>query len=112
MPFFICPNCKNRSIDNDGRQGLLRQAVSCERCGFGLVFEILDDYYPPPNQDPQHGRVRSSGGDWKMCVGPDLLVHINDGETKFIGYGKGINRWFRNSPECRTPAADSPVGGQ
>ena len=39
MPFFICPNCKNRSIDHDGKQGLLQQAVSCERCvalGFGL----------------------------------------------------------------------------
>jgi len=49
MPFFICPNCKNRSIDNDGRQGLLQQAVACERCGFGFLFELLDDYYPGPN---------------------------------------------------------------
>ena len=49
MPFFICPNCKNRSIDNDGRQGLLQQAVSCERCGFGFLFELMDDYYPGPN---------------------------------------------------------------
>jgi PAS domain S-box-containing protein len=49
VPFFICPNCKNRSIDNDGRQGLLQQAVSCERCGFGFLFELLDDYYPGPN---------------------------------------------------------------
>ena len=49
MPFFICPNCKDRSIDNDGRQGLLQQAVSCERCGFGFLFELMDDYYPGPN---------------------------------------------------------------
>ena len=49
MPFFICPNCKNRSIDHDGKQGLLQQAVSCERCGFGFLFELLDDYYPGPN---------------------------------------------------------------
>ena len=46
MPFFICPNCKDRSIDHDGRQGLLQQAVACERCGFGFLFELLDDYYP------------------------------------------------------------------
>ena len=49
MPFFICPNCKERSLDHDGRQGLLDQAVSCERCGFGFLFELLDDYYPGPN---------------------------------------------------------------
>jgi PAS domain S-box-containing protein len=49
VPFFICPNCKDRSIDHDGRHGLLRQAVACKRCGFGFLFELLDDYYPSPN---------------------------------------------------------------
>ncbi len=49
MPFFICPNCKDRSIDHDGRQGLLPHAVSCQRCGFGFLFELLDDYYPAPD---------------------------------------------------------------
>ena len=48
MPFFICPNCKERSIDHDGREGLTRQAVACARCGFGFLFELLDDYYPAP----------------------------------------------------------------
>lgn len=49
MPFFICPNCKNRSIDHDGREGFLQQAVACDRCGFGFLFELMDDYYPSPN---------------------------------------------------------------
>ncbi len=48
MPFFICPNCKQRSVDHDRRQGLLQQAVACERCGFGFLFELLDDYFPAP----------------------------------------------------------------
>jgi hypothetical protein len=48
VPYFICPNCKQRSIDHDGRHGLLQQAVACERCGFGFLFELLDDYYPGP----------------------------------------------------------------
>ncbi len=48
MPFFICPNCKQRSIDHDRRQGLLQQAIACERCGFGFLFELLDDYFPAP----------------------------------------------------------------
>ena len=65
MPFFICPNCKDRSIDNDGRQGLLQQAVSCERCGFGFLFELMDDYYPGPNAGlvacDRGGRILAAG---------------------------------------------------
>ena len=49
MPYFICPNCKTRSVDHDGREGLLEHAVSCRSCGFGFLFELLDDYYPAPN---------------------------------------------------------------
>jgi PAS domain S-box-containing protein len=65
VPFFICPNCKDRSIDHDRRQGLLQQAVACERCGFGFLFELLDDYYPGPNAGlvacDQEGRVLAAG---------------------------------------------------
>jgi PAS domain-containing protein len=49
VPFFICPNCKQRSLDSDGLQGLTQQAVACDRCGFGFLFELMDDYYPAPN---------------------------------------------------------------
>jgi PAS domain-containing protein len=48
MPYFICPNCKRRSIDEDGREGLSHQAVGCSSCGFGFLFELMDDYYPGP----------------------------------------------------------------
>jgi hypothetical protein len=48
VPVFICPNCKNRSVDNDGLEGFSTQAVQCRRCGFGFLFELLDDYYPAP----------------------------------------------------------------
>ncbi len=65
MPFFICPNCKNRSLDHDGRQGMLNQAVACERCGFGFLFELLDDYYPGPNAGlvacDKGGRILAAG---------------------------------------------------
>jgi PAS domain-containing protein len=49
VPFFICPNCKNRSIDHDRLQELDEVPVACERCGFGFLFELMDDYYPAPN---------------------------------------------------------------
>jgi PAS domain-containing protein len=48
VPFFICPNCKERSIDLDGREGFSAQAVQCRSCGFGFLFELLEDYYPAP----------------------------------------------------------------
>jgi PAS domain-containing protein len=48
MAFFICPNCKRRSVDDDGREGFTHQAVGCSSCGFGFLFELLDDYYPGP----------------------------------------------------------------
>ncbi|HEY3544167.1 MAG TPA: PAS domain S-box protein [Gaiellaceae bacterium] len=48
MPYFICPNCKQRSIDIDGAEGFDNQAVTCRHCGFGFLFELMDDYYPAP----------------------------------------------------------------
>jgi PAS domain-containing protein len=48
MPYFICPNCKRRVIDSDRREGLSHQPVGCSACGFGFLFELLEDYYPAP----------------------------------------------------------------
>ena len=48
MPYFICPNCRARSIDHDRREDLTNEAVGCAHCGFGFLFELLDDYYPAP----------------------------------------------------------------
>jgi PAS domain-containing protein len=65
MPYFICPNCKQRSIDHDRVQELDDVPVACERCGFGFLFELMDDYYPAPNTGfvvcDQEGRVLASG---------------------------------------------------
>lgn len=48
MPLFICPNCKRRSVDTDGREGFSTQPVQCRRCGFGFLFQLLEDYFPAP----------------------------------------------------------------
>jgi PAS domain-containing protein len=66
MPFFICPNCKERSIDSDGRESMLdTQAVGCRRCGFGFLFELMDDYYPAPTTGfvvcDRDGRILAAG---------------------------------------------------
>jgi hypothetical protein len=48
MPYFICPNCRQRSIDHDRLEDLTNDAVGCAHSGFGFLFELLDDYYPAP----------------------------------------------------------------
>ncbi len=49
MPVFICPNCKERSVDSDGREGFsARAAIQCRTCGFGFLFQLLEDFYPAP----------------------------------------------------------------
>jgi PAS domain-containing protein len=65
MPHYICPNCKQRSIDHDGLQEIDNVPVACERCGFGFLFELMDDYYPAPNTGfvvcDQEGRILAAG---------------------------------------------------
>jgi PAS domain-containing protein len=65
MPHFICPNCGNRSIASERTAGFRNQARGCAKCGFGFVFELLDDYYPAPNAAfficDQDGRLIGAG---------------------------------------------------
>jgi len=49
MPHFICPHCGNRTISGERTAGFENRARGCSHCGFGFVFELLDDYYPSPN---------------------------------------------------------------
>ena len=46
---FICPNCGNRTTSSERTAGFRREARGCKKCGFGFLFELLDDYYPAPN---------------------------------------------------------------
>jgi PAS domain-containing protein len=66
VPVYICPNCKNRSVDVDGYEGLTgSNALQCRRCGFGFVYQLLEDYYPAPSTGfvvcDQGGRVLAVG---------------------------------------------------
>jgi PAS domain-containing protein len=65
VPFFICPRCKARRVDDDGREGLTTQVPACQRCGFVFMFELLDDYYPAQATGfivcDQEGRVLATG---------------------------------------------------
>ena len=65
MPNFICPNCGDRSVSTERTAGFRDRARSCKKCGFGFVFELLDDYYPAPNAAffllDQQGRLIGTG---------------------------------------------------
>jgi PAS domain-containing protein len=67
MPFFICPNCGNRLTSAERSAGFRSEARGCDKCGFGFLFELLDDYYPDPN----------------------AAFFVCDSETRVIGCGKG-----------------------
>ena len=65
MPHFICPNCGNRSTGAERTAGFRKHAKGCSNCGFGFLFELLDDYYPAPNAAffvcDQQGRIIGCG---------------------------------------------------
>ena len=62
---FICPNCGQRTSETDRQQGFRNQPRGCSKCGFGFLFELLDDYYPAPNAAffllDQQGRLIGTG---------------------------------------------------
>ena len=64
---FICPNCGNRVAATDRTAGFRKQPKGCEKCGFGFLFELLDDYYPAP----------------------DAAFFVCDSEARVIGAGGG-----------------------
>ena len=62
---FICPNCGHRSTATERTAGFRNTPKGCSKCGFGFLFELLDDYYPAPNAAffvcDQEGRVIGCG---------------------------------------------------
>ncbi len=77
MPYFICPNCKQRSVDTDGREGFSAEAPSCRSCGFGFLFELMDDYYPAP----------SAG--FVVCDQSRRVIAAGRGVFELTGYAEG-----------------------
>src|SRR6476659_1664545 len=67
MPMFICPQCGKRSTHGDRNAGFTARPRGCEKCGYGFVFELLDDYYP------------AAGAAFFVC----------DQESRIIGCGRG-----------------------
>ena len=77
MPYFICPNCKQRSIDVDRKEGLYDEAVACHHCGFGFLFELMDDYYPAP------------GTGFVVCDRDGRILAVGRGVFELTGWSEG-----------------------
>jgi PAS domain-containing protein len=77
VPYFICPNCRTRSVDIDGVEGFSDEAVACHHCGFGFLFELMDDYYPAP------------GTGFVVCDRESRILAIGRGVFEITGWSEG-----------------------
>jgi len=75
VPVYICPNCKRRSVDLDGYEGFSTQAVQCRECGFGFLFQLLEDYYPAPDTG------------FVVCDRDKRVLAVGRGVFELTGYG-------------------------
>jgi integrase len=77
MPIFICPNCGDRSVSTERTAGFQDRARACKKCGFGFLFELLDDYYPAPDAAfftcDKEARVLDVGEDTLVGQGVHLI---------------------------------------
>jgi PAS domain-containing protein len=89
VPYFICPNCKERSVDIDGKEGFTDQAAACRHCGFGFLFELLEDYYPAPSTGliacDAETRVLSAGRGVFELTGYEEQALIGQRVTEALG---------------------------
>ena len=116
---FICPNCGNRTTANERTSGFRNVPKGCSKCGFGFLFELLDDYYPAPNAAffvcDKEGRIIGCGrgsreltglSDEKVIGRPvkDVLGLAFDG-----GRGSMLGRpWSGESAVSESPLSSMP----
>jgi hypothetical protein len=101
VPYFICPNCKQRSIDIDGAEGFSNQAVACRHCGFGFLFELMDDYYPAPGT----GFVVTDQSARTLAVGRGVYELTGWGEADLLGADLVAGLGLGGFDADRNPAA-------
>ena len=98
VPIYICPNCKNRSVDIDGFEGLSSSdALQCRRCGFGFIFQLLEDYYPAP----------STG--FIVCDKDARVIAAGRGIFELTGFQEG-DLMGREVSEVLTLSDSGPIG--
>ena len=89
MPNFICPNCGERSLSTERTAGFQNRAKACKKCGFGFLFELLDEYYPAPNAAffvcDNNGRLIGTGRGARELTGLGDLDVIGRDAREVLG---------------------------
>ncbi len=98
VPVYICPNCKDRSVDIDGLEGLTgSDGLQCRRCGFGFIFQLLEDYYPAP------------GTGFVVCDANSRVLAAGRGVFELTGFQED-DLMGREVAEVLTLSDASPIG--
>jgi PAS domain-containing protein len=100
VPNFICPNCKERSVDIDRKEGMFDEAVACHHCGFGFLFELMDDYYPAPGT----GFVVTDRSARILAVGRGVFELTGWGEGDLLGADLVTSLGLAGFADERNPA--------
>jgi PAS domain-containing protein len=110
MPYFICPNCGNRELSGERTAGFSTRPKSCSKCGFGFLFELLDDYMPAPGAAfftlDQQARVLDLG------KGAFELTGLKDEDV----IGRPVQEvlgleWIGSAADSGAPEADADKDG-
>jgi PAS domain S-box-containing protein len=64
-------------VDDDGFEGLTGRPIACTSCGFGFLFEMMDDYYPAP------------GTGFVVCNKEGRIIATGQGFFELTGYREG-----------------------
>ena len=100
VPYFICPNCKQRSVDIDAREGFTDSAPACRHCGFGFLFELMEDYYPGPNA----GMVVCDRDGRVLAVGRGVFELTGYAEEHLLGHDVVSGLGLSGFDDERNPA--------
>lgn len=73
VPYFICPRCTWRGTKVSRTAGFSDRPAGCEKCGFGFLFELMDDYFASPLAGifvcDQQGRILAFGAGAHVLTG-------------------------------------------
>jgi PAS domain-containing protein len=114
VPNFICPNCGNRLIGQDRTAGFTERPRGCSKCGFGFLFELLDDYYPAPNAaffiTDRDARLTGAGRGARELtgLGDQDVIGRPIGEVLGLRFGDG-NDHIGTALEWGVRVLDKPV---
>jgi len=97
---FICPNCGQRTSATERTAGFRNMPKGCSKCGFGFLFELLDDYYPAPNAA------------FFVCDHQGRIIGCGRGSRELTGLSdeKVIGRPVREVLGLTFPDEEDPVG--